>query len=251
MKTNDSNRIVVGLILVASIFSMDLVFAWGVFAYALAAIFIFTTPGKFVPGLILGVVTSIFIITGYFFPSFAADQSTPEIAYRVLLLFSIGLSVLARIRRNAGDIVVSQNFELDSAIAEKDEALYKLSQLSKEIENSRLEKKQIENELLKGRRLHEAMAHHFPDGVIGVLNSDLQYVVADGQGMEEFGVNVKDVRGEHLAVSSRPELKKAFAGDHVSFEMTIAHDVYTVSAIPIPDSHNEINEILIVIQKYH
>ena len=111
MRTNDSNRIVVGLILIASIFSMDLVFAWGVFAYVLAAVFIFTTPGKFIPGLILGVVTSIFIITGYFFPSFSADQANPEIAYRILLLFSIGLSVLARIRRNAGDIIVTAGIQ--------------------------------------------------------------------------------------------------------------------------------------------
>ena len=247
MRTNYSNRIIVGLILLAGIFSTDLIFSWGVFAYVMAAIYIFTTPGKFLPGLIMGVVTSIFIITGYFFPSFTFGP-THEIGFRALLIFSVAISVFARIRRNAGNITISQNFELDSANAEKDEAVFKLKQLSKEIEGFREEKKQIQNELLKGKRLHDAMAHHFPDGVICVLNKDLQYVLADGQGLEEFGLKSLDLKGEHAAVGTRPELKKAFAGEQVSFEMTINHDVYTVSAIPIPDAENSINEILIVIR---
>ena len=136
MRTNYSNRIIVGLILLAGIFSTDLIFSWGVFAYVMAAIYIFTTPGKFLPGLIMGVVTSIFIITGYFFPSFTFGP-THEIGFRALLIFSVAISVFARIRRNAGNITISQNFELDSANAEKDEAVFKLKQLSKEIEGFR------------------------------------------------------------------------------------------------------------------
>lgn len=137
---------------------------------------------------------------------------------------------------------------LDSAIAEKDEAIFKLKQAHKEVEFAKEEKRLAENELLKGKRLHEAMAHHFPDGVICVLNREMRFVLADGRGLETLGLHKTDLRGEFASIGSGDELKRAFKGESVSFETLINHEVYTVNAVPIPDADETINEILIVIR---
>lgn len=103
MRTNHSDRVALGLVLIAGIFFTELVFGWGVFVYLLAGIYIFTTPGKFVHGLILGVVTATFIIAGYFLSNYPADQHFLQLSVRFLLLFIVGLSVVARIRNSTTD----------------------------------------------------------------------------------------------------------------------------------------------------
>ena len=100
MLVNYSNRVVLGLLLIAGIFFMDLVFTWGELVYLLAAVFIFTTPGKFIHGVVLGLVTNAFILLGYFVAKYPPQAENYEITIRVLLLFSISLAVLARIRNN-------------------------------------------------------------------------------------------------------------------------------------------------------
>ncbi|HTE28795.1 MAG TPA: ATP-binding protein [Chryseolinea sp.] len=248
MRTDHSNRVAIGLILIAGIFFIDLIFPWGIFAYLLAGIYIFTMPGKFIHGLILGLITTLFIVIGFFLPKHVTGPFNYEVTVRLLLLFIVGFGVLSRIRNNTNDSFAGQNSLLQSAIAEKDEALFRLSQLIKDLDAFREEKKQIENDLLKGKRLHEAMAHHFPDGVICVLNKERKYVVADGRGLEALGLHMVDLKGEHAVIGSGVELNKAFAGESVSFETIINHEAYTVNAVPIPDANEEINEILIVIR---
>ncbi|MEJ7645873.1 MAG: HAMP domain-containing sensor histidine kinase [Chryseolinea sp.] len=248
MRTNHSDRVIVGLLLIGGIFFTELVFSWGLFAYLLAGIYIFTTPGKFIHGLILGLVTAAFVCLGYFFTTYSQDLRTSELTIRFLLLFIVGLSVLSRIRNSAGDVQAGQNSLLDSAVAERDEALFKLGQAQKDLDLVNDEKKRIENDLLKGERLRAAMVHHFPDGVICVLNKDNKYVVADGQGLEALGLDKLNSNGEPATIGSGVEIKKAFSGESVFFETVIKDEVYTVNAVPIPDAQNIVTEILIVIR---
>jgi signal transduction histidine kinase len=248
MLVNYSNRVVLGLLLIAGIFFMDLVFPWGDLVYLLAAIFIFTTPGKFVHGVILGFVTNGFIVLGYFLGEYPADTENFEITTRLLLLFSISLAVLARIRNNPFESAEGQIVILDSAIAERAEAIAKLEQAVKERDAARVDKNNVENELQKARHLHEAMAHHFPDGVICVLDRDMRYTIADGRGLEALGLHKNDVKGEYAAINAQHELRRALQGEDVAFETVLNHEVYTVNAVPIPDGKGEINEILVVIR---
>ena len=131
---------------------------------------------------------------------------------------------------------------------ERDEAFLKHLLGIKEINAYKDERKSIENELLKGKRLHDAMAHHFPDGVICVIDKEMKYILADGKGLNELGLKGAELKGEQAAIGSGAELQRAFTGESVSFETHINQDAYTVSAVPIPDSNNEINEILVVIR---
>ena len=248
MLINFSNRVLLGLLLIAGIFFMDLVFAWGDLVYLLAAVFIFTTPGKFFHGVILGLVTNVFIVLGYFAANYPPSAANAEITIRLLLLFSVSLAVLARIRNNPFESTKGQLVMLDSAIAERAEAMAKLTQAIREKDIARGEKNEVENELQKARHLHEAMAHHFPDGVICVLDKDMRYTLADGRGLEALGLNKQDVKGEYAAINAQQELKRAFQGEDVAFETVLNHEVYTVNAVPIPDGKGAINEILVVIR---
>ncbi|MEO8473418.1 MAG: HAMP domain-containing sensor histidine kinase [Chryseolinea sp.] len=214
----------------------------------MAAIYIFTTPGKFVHGLILGIVSSVFIVAGFFFADYPADQNSLQISVRFLLLFIIILCVIGRKRNHPTESLAGQKSLLDSAIAERNEALFRLRQANKEAEGAREETKKSENEVVKGKRIHAAMAHHFPDGVICVLNREMRFVLADGRGLETLGLHKKDLRGEFASIGSGDELKRSFNGESVSFETLINHEAYTVNALPIPDAKNEINEILIIIR---
>ncbi|MEJ1239905.1 ATP-binding protein [Chryseolinea sp. T2] len=248
MLINFSNRVLLGLLLIAGLFFMDLVFTWGDLAYLLAAVFIFTTPGKFFHGVILGLVTNAFIILGYFVVDYPPSSVNDEITIRVLLLFSVSLAVIARIRNNPFESAEGQIVILDSAIAEREEALAKLTLALKEREDAQMARNEVENELQKARHLHEAMAHHFPDGVICVLDQNMRYTLADGRGLEALGLNKQDVKGEYAAINAQQELKRAFQGEDVAFETVLNHEVYTVNAVPIPDGKGDINEILVVIR---
>lgn len=248
MPVNYVNRVVLGLILIAGIFFMDLIFPWGDLAYLLAGIFIFTTPGKFVHGLVLGIVTNAFIILGYFLAEYPPEAANAEITIRLLLVFSVSLSVLTRIRNNSFESYEGQLVILDSAIAERNEARAKLTVALREMEAAQSDKHNVENELQKARHLHEAMAHHFPDGVICVLDRDMRYTLADGRGLQALGLDKQDVKGEYAAINGQNELKKAFQGEDVAFETVINHEVYTVNAVPVPDGKGEIKEILVVIR---
>ena len=92
------------------------------------------------------------------------------------------------------------------------------------------------------------MAHHFPDGVICILNKEMKYIFAGGRGLDELGMTGREITGEEAAIGSGAELKKAFSGEKVSFETIINSNSYAVNAVPIVDAKSEINEILIVIR---
>ncbi|HWA34241.1 MAG TPA: HAMP domain-containing sensor histidine kinase, partial [Cyclobacteriaceae bacterium] len=98
--------------------------------------------------------------------------------------------------------------------------------------------------------------HNFPDGVIGVLNKELEYVLIDGQDLHDIDLPALGLSGPK---SSRPpdpaavdetlsKLKKVFRGEHVSFEIETSDKTYNVIAVPLPDAHNKINEILCVLR---
>jgi len=249
MRTNRFVKFALGLALVSSIFFTELVFTWGIFAYLLAAIYILRIPDHPRHVILLGILTSLFLVAGYFLTAGNSDLNFLSLTNRILLLAIVWLSVLFNVRlKQISYKDESQKELLNSLESEKAEAIFKLKEIAKDIDTYKEERKLIENELLKGKRLHDAMAHHFPDGVICVLNKEMKYILADGKGLDELGLNDAEFKDEHAAIGSGVELKKAFNGEIVSFETVINQDAYTVNAVPIPDVNNEINEILIVIR---
>src|SRR3990170_8004147 len=100
------------------------------------------------------------------------------------------------------------------------------------------------------------MAHNFPDGVIGVLNKEMRYVLVDGKELSEMDLTTMSMKGEksfqnqnpHLSDETLKKLKKAFDGENVNCEVTFNDKIYEVTAVPLTDPENTINEILCVLQ---
>jgi len=227
MRINHFVNFASGLALLCLIFFAELVLPWGNLAYLTMAVFIWKVPTKTRYTILLGVSTSVLILAGYFITSDNLFEQ-PVVISRILLLCVIWLSVLLhRARKHSENKKIRLLSELDSL---------------------KHERKSIENELLKGKRLHDAVAHHFPDGVICVLNRDLKYIFADGSALEEMGMKSAELIGKEAAIGTGVELKRTLIGEKVSFETVINNYSYSVSAVPIVDGKSEINEILVVIR---
>jgi len=236
-----------GIVLVSSL--ADVFLSWGMLAYLVAIIYLAKSPGPDRWVIWLGTAISMGIIGGFFLIDTTGQSIPPLLISRMLLLFATWLGVYGKIRLRPisdGDKTAEELIRL--SIIEKEEAVRRFKTIAEDIETFKIERESIENELLKGKRLHEAMVHNFPDGVICVLNKDMKYVLADGRGLDELGLKGAELRGEQAAIGSGDELRRAFAGESVSFETTINHEPYTVKAVPIPDVNNDVKEILIVIR---
>jgi signal transduction histidine kinase len=228
MRTNQVVNFALGLALSSLIFFAELVLPWAYLAYLTMAIYLWKVPTKSVFTPWLGAITSILIIAGYIIRQDITVVNQPAIVNRVFLLCFIWLGV----------VLQREHKRVES---KKKRLIHDLDVLKKD-------KKSIENEMLKVRRLHDAMAHHFPDGVICILNKEMKYIFVGGQGLVELGMTGREIAGEEAAIGSGVELRKAFSGEKVSFETVINGNHYAVSAVPVVDARSEINEILIVIR---
>lgn len=125
--------------------------------------------------------------------------------------------------------------------------------INKNLQVQITKRKETEKSLLKIQRLYDAVIHNFPDGVIGVLNRDMKYVLIDGKDL-----NIMDLPGLGLGVLTATEedtilseetlntIKKAFNGESISFEVKTQKGCYAISAVPLTDEQNNVNEILCV-----
>ena len=117
------------------------------------------------------------------------------------------------------------------------------------------ERRAIEEKLAKIQRLHDAMSHNFPDGVICVLDREMRNVLIDGKNLDEIDLTALGMVGEKsenqnllFTAETLAQLRKSFRGESSSFELKIKNNVYHVTSVPLPDAKNAINEILCVMQ---
>lgn len=136
-------------------------------------------------------------------------------------------------------------------------------QLEVKIRNRTIELNDAVHKLEKANRylesnhqLFKAVAHHFPKGVIGVLNRDMKFIFADGQELQAIDKEHGNFIGERhlfdlhpsLFGSSEENFKSVFSGASVSFDVELDKKSFLVNATPLPDDHGNINEILVVIK---
>jgi PAS domain S-box-containing protein len=142
--------------------------------------------------------------------------------------------------------IQNQNDQLELKIRNR------TSELSKAVHELQI----VNHDLEKSQYLLTTVAHHFPDGVIGVLNKDFKYVFADGQELRNIGLLKRDNKGErvfdniHPVLSSQAEekLKEVFAGKQISYDAEMEGKTYTISSVPLPDEKSQVNEIMVVIK---
>jgi signal transduction histidine kinase len=142
--------------------------------------------------------------------------------------------------------------ELERRVRER---TYDLETININLELQIEERKEIEKQLLNSERLHMAMAHNFPNGIIAVLDEHLRFVLVDGQDLETLGYSSELLLGKYifskefgLDVEAVDSLQRAFKGDTSLFEVILQGVYYSLTAVPLPDYENQIGKILVVFQ---
>jgi len=145
--------------------------------------------------------------------------------------------------------VKQQTHELGTTLA-------KVENINRDLQWQINKRKVIEEKLMKIQRMYDTMVHNFPDGVIGVLNKEMKYVLIDGKDLNQIdlpalgltGLRPVENKDAVLADETLKKLKRAFNGESVSFEIETKGRIYNVIAVPLPDTQNAINEILCVLR---
>jgi len=87
----------------------------------------------------------------------------------------------------------------------------------------------------------EALLEHFPNGSVNVFDHDLRYLLVAGQGLAQVGLSANALLGKRLHDVFPPDAvayvipyyTRAFHGETVTFELTVAADVYVITATPL------------------
>ena len=241
------NRLGIGIVLVLAVFGLEWFIKLSSVGYLLVSIYIVRYRGSYRSLFTIGLVATAAIILGYLF-SYNGIFDGSETVSHLLSLALIWLSVYFndRIRKEATRTAAT----IQSLHAQKDEAISELKSATAALELVSGERTAVEQELLKRKKLQEAMAHHFPDGVICVIDKDMKLILADGGEVEEFGLHRNNNRNQNslLNLSSVPDLKNAFSGEQIYSELKVNNKSYTLNGVPIPDTNNQINEVLVVIR---
>lgn len=118
------------------------------------------------------------------------------------------------------------------------------------------QRKKIEERLIKSKQLYMTIAQNFPEGIIGVLDRNMKYLLAEGKELRKIGfahgspIGQSLFNGDHLSVTRNAEerMAKVLDGDSVSFDVELNDNFYNIIAAPLPDVKDEINEILVVMK---
>jgi len=134
------------------------------------------------------------------------------------------------------------------------EAYHIMENTNIKLEDEIKARESIEKKLITTQNLYKAMAQHFPNGIIGILNKDLKYVLVDGTGLKEMDEEEAKLLQdkifkelEFLEISSKGKIRKNLAGNTISFEVAIKENYYKIKAVPLPENNNLVDKILIVI----
>ncbi len=137
-------------------------------------------------------------------------------------------------------------------ISERKKQEEKIHELNADLE---VKVQQRTKELKENQVLYGLIAENFPNGIIGVLDSKLEFTFAAGEELKKSGLVGKFLVGksylDSFDNSNREEvltkLKRVFKGDVCSFEIKKRNNIYQVDAVPLvyPDAEN-ISQILVV-----
>ena len=147
---------------------------------------------------------------------------------------------------------------LISDITTRKKAEDRMRQLNRELEEGVAQRTTELNAAVKAlqesQHLYTLIAQNFPDGTINVLNSEFNYVFAEGKEFARSGIDRKKVIGLNY-ISLLPEqyrelvvreLSKVIEGTPRSFEIVSKGNTYIMSAVPLYDEDRGIDRLLLV-----
>ena len=122
--------------------------------------------------------------------------------------------------------------------------------------NEQLEEKVEDRtkELAESQRLYSTIARNFPDGTINVFDKELNYVFAEGKELYKLGITSEQLIGSNF-IDRLPDefkdvvykgLQEVFTGKSKTLELNLEENYYSLDAVPLYNSENSINRILVV-----
>lgn len=109
------------------------------------------------------------------------------------------------------------------------------------------------DKLQTSEQLYSSIASQFPHGFIMVLDTDLSFVLIDGQDLKRLGIVQQDVLTQKACILVAAEkqpvmeyyLRRVLEGEALTFEFDIQQDSYAFRGTPLKNPHGEIDNILV------
>lgn len=120
----------------------------------------------------------------------------------------------------------------------------------------REEQLQLVRQQREVERLAQAVIHHMPNGWVAIIDSELRYVFADGQGFDLAGMQPENVVGKTIheiypATASGPLQKlieRALAGVRSEQELPYLGNIFRATAVPLENDHGQVIHALLLTQ---
>ena len=137
-------------------------------------------------------------------------------------------------------------------ISERKIAENKIQELNSELEQKVIERTKT---LKENQILYDLITKNFPNGIICVLDKELNFIYAEGKELSKSGIKSKFLVGKNYLDSFNEEnrleveekLHRVYKGEVESFEIKKRNNVYQVDAVPlIFEVNEEISQVLIV-----
>jgi len=114
----------------------------------------------------------------------------------------------------------------------------------------------FEKKLISSELLFRSIAENFPNGTIEILDKEFNYVFTDGKGYQSLQIDQKKLMGTpHLSIyddvtskNVKEFLEKVLAGESVIFEVMVNNQYYLKNGVPLTNSINNVDRILLVTQ---
>lgn len=165
-------------------------------------------------------------------------------------------------RHGQEQLVMKANEELEMRVATRTAQLAtaneSLEAANYNLKTEMMERAKFEEALRDSERLYSTIAHNFPDGIICVLNHELNIVFIDGRELDEIGIKSEELYGKSwrsmkLCAEIKEDgmdqlLKKVFNWESNSTECEFSGRYYSMNAVPLPDNRGNVKEILLVIR---
>ncbi|WP_051052813.1 sensor histidine kinase [Fulvivirga imtechensis] len=126
-------------------------------------------------------------------------------------------------------------------------------ELEDKVKQRTLELEHTNQALQKSQHLYKSMAHYFPDGIMGVLDKEVRYLLVDGQDLKTTrsgdGVAIDNELLGHIRSAimnyAAGAVGRVFKGENLSFDTAVNDKIYNITVVPIP-GNNQVNEVFFV-----
>jgi PAS domain S-box-containing protein len=103
--------------------------------------------------------------------------------------------------------------------------------------------------------LHRTLVRHFPNGSVSLVDRDLRFVVVDGQGFRDHGVDptamigktVREALSPELAEQDEPLFLAALRGHDASGRVTYQGRTFDVRVVPVRDDAGDVTHALALV----